>query len=90
MGRRDRDDLGEPIMAQLTVEQRLTSLEEKIAQLSAAIHLPLKPGKYDWLKTVGMFGNDEVMKEIDALALKYREDDRRKARKRRASRQGKR
>lgn len=78
------------MMAQMTVEQRLTKLEEEIAQLAAAIHLPLKPGKYDWLKTVGMFGNDEVMKEIDALALKYREDDRRKARKQHSGRQDKR
>ena len=77
-------------MRQLTVEERLTNVEEKIAQLAAAIHLPRKPGKYDWLKTVGMFGNDEVMKEIDALALKYREDDRKKARKQHSSRPGKR
>lgn len=76
-------------MRQLTVEERLTTVEEKIAQLAAAIHLPLKPGKYDWMKTVGMFGNDPVMKEIDALALKYREDDRKKARKQRSSRRGK-
>ena len=76
-------------MAQMTVEQRLTKLEQQVSQLAAAMH-PQRPGKYDWLSTVGMFGGDEVMKEIENLALKFREDDRKRVRKQRAVRQAKR
>jgi hypothetical protein len=45
-----------------------------------------KPAK-DWKRTVGMFTNDEGMKQLFQEALKIREKDRRQARGRRNSRQ---
>lgn len=39
---------------------------------------PAKAG--DWRSTVGVFSGDEIMKRIDAAALRYREEDRKKAR----------
>jgi hypothetical protein len=38
--------------------------------------------KKDWRSTIGMFGDDEVMKRICDQALAYRERDREKARRR--------
>ena len=74
-------------MSQITVEERLAKLEKQVSQIAAAMQ-PHKPGKYDWISTIGMFGDDEVMKEIDALALEYREEDRERSRKEYAVEQG--
>src|SRR3989442_1195564 len=50
-------------MSDLSVEERLNKLESQVTELMAALKPP-KPGKYDWISTIGMFGNDPVMKEI--------------------------
>ncbi|MFM9966540.1 MAG: hypothetical protein ACKV2Q_35630 [Planctomycetaceae bacterium] len=67
-------------MAEPTVEERLKKLESQVTELMAGLK-PLKPGKYDWINTVGMFGDDPVMKEICDEALKFREVDRERCRK---------
>ncbi len=71
-------------MSQPSLEERVTILEKEVAELKLA----LKKGarQKDWRSTIGMFTGDEVMKQIDAEALKYRENDRRRARRRFAKR----
>jgi hypothetical protein len=64
-----------------------TSLEDRVARLEALVaNLPALAGdgkKKNWRRTLGMFTGDEVMKRIDEQALKYRETDRKKVRRRR-------
>jgi hypothetical protein len=60
-----------------TLEERVTALEEIVAQLlsqSAAT-----AGKKDWRSTLGMFANDPVMREIDAEGHRIRAADRQQA-----------
>ncbi len=71
-------------MATVSLEDRVTRLESLVAKLTTQ---SLKGArKKDWRRTLGMFTGDEVMKRIDAEALKYREADRKKARRRWAKR----
>ena len=67
-------------MAQLTLEELVSALESDVSELKA----PPKQvnRKKNWRRTIGMFTGDEMMKRIDQEALKYREADRRKARRR--------
>jgi hypothetical protein len=67
------------------LEKRLQTLEKEVGRLKAS----LANGKRtkDWRRTVGMFAGDDLMKQIDNEALKLREADRRRARKRFARRQ---
>ena len=67
-------------MKRLTLEERLAALEKQMGELKATIEKIAQPK--DWRRTVGMFTGDEVMKRIDAEALRYREADRAKARRR--------
>ena len=67
-------------MSQRSLEERVAALEREVAELRAA--LANGAPKKDWLSTVGMFTGDEVMKRIEKAAVKYREADRRKARRR--------
>lgn len=67
-------------MSTRSLEQRLAALEQEVAALKEAL---ANGGRVkDWRRVVGMFEGDEVMKRIDELTLKYREDDRKKARRR--------
>lgn len=72
-------------MQNLTLEQRLAALEKRVAEL--ALVLTSGGRVKDWRRTVGMFSGDDVMKQIDAEALKFRERDREKARRKEARRQ---
>jgi hypothetical protein len=67
-------------MSQLTLEQRVTLLEQKIADIES--HAGNGQKKKPWLTTLGMFGDDEGMKEIFDEAMKIREQDRQRARRR--------
>lgn len=67
-------------MSEPTVEERLSKLEAQVSDLVVALN-PTKPGKYDWISTIGMFGNDPIMKEICDEALRLREEDRERCRK---------
>lgn len=67
-------------MAQRTLEQRVTELEQQVAELREVQTNGL-PAK-DWRRTIGMFTGDEGMKEIFDEAMKLRERDRARARRR--------
>jgi hypothetical protein len=66
-------------MATSTLEKRVKTLEQEVAQLKAVVNrgLPTK----DWRRTVGMFTGDEVMKRIDEGARRFREADRARVRR---------
>ncbi len=66
-------------MPQLTLEKRVAALEKQVAELKAAVENGLR--EKDWRCTVGMFSGDEVMKRIDEEGRKWREAERRKARR---------
>ncbi len=65
-----------------TVQQ---SLEERVALLELTVEQLVskklrEPGRDDWRKTIGMFRDDPVMKEIQEEGRKIREADREPAR----------
>jgi hypothetical protein len=66
-------------MAAPTIEQRVAVLEQELSQLKARRH---NGQAKDWRRTVGMFTDDPGMKEVFTEAIKLREADRRKARRR--------
>ena len=67
-------------MSGLTLEQRLAVLEKQMAELKA--QKSNGPAEKPWLRTMGMFAGDQGMKEIFDEALKLREKDRQRARRR--------
>ena len=79
---RDEED---STMPPLTLEQRVAALEEKVAELTA--QQEDGPAKKDWRRTVGMFTDNPGMQELFADAMKIREADRKKARRRPRKRQ---
>jgi hypothetical protein len=72
-------------MTTQTLEDRVAQLERQVADLQAASSRVL-PRKKDWRRTIGMFTGDEGMRELFAEAMKVREADRAKARRREATR----
>ncbi len=75
-------------MARRTLEERVAALERQVAHLQAAV----ANGAYvrDWRRTIGMFTDDPGMQEVFKEAIKIREADRARARRRYAkSRQDK-
>ncbi len=58
----------------MTIEERLTALEEKFDSLARG-ESPIGRRK-DWRRTIGRFDGDPLMEWIDEQALKYREEDR--------------
>ncbi len=66
-------------MAQRTLEERVATLEQQVAELRGALQKVAQP--QDWRSTVGMFSGDEVMKQIDEAGRKIREADRQRARR---------
>jgi len=65
-------------MPSLTLEERVTALEETVARLLS--QSTSAGGKKDWRSTLGMFADDPMMREIDAEGRRIRETDRRQAR----------
>lgn len=66
-------------MSELTLESlaaRVAVLEQQLA----AQRSPAAPRKKDWRRTVGMFGDSEFMKQVDAEGEAIREADRAAAR----------
>ena len=60
-----------------TLEERVAALEETVAQfLSQADAVG---SKKDWRRTLGMFADDSLMKEIDEAGRRIREAGRRQA-----------
>jgi len=67
-------------MPNLTLEQRVTALEQQVAELKAQ---GMNNGENKpWLRVLGIFAGDEGMKEIFDEALKLCEKDRQRARRR--------
>jgi hypothetical protein len=64
-------------MASPTLEERVTALEEAMAQLLSRSTAAV--GKKDWRSTLGMFADDPVMQEIDEEGRRIREADRQQA-----------
>ncbi len=60
------------------LEQRVNDLEKRVSELQAQ---QTKPKKKGWRALIGLSTDDPIMQEAMNLAMKYREDDRRKARK---------
>jgi len=65
-------------MATVSLEERVAALERQVAHLLAQ-QSEGKPVK-DWRSTLGMFSNDDVMKQVTDTALAHREADREAAR----------
>jgi len=66
-------------MPPLSLEQRVAVLERELSELKARRgNARVK----DWRRTVGMFTDNPGMKELFAEAMKLREADRSKARRR--------
>ena len=66
------------------LEQRLAAVEAELAELKRKVAEPKPQG--DCRKTIGMFTDNEGMKEMFQDALKLREADRAKARRSRKPR----
>lgn len=66
-------------MKALTIEQRVAALEQELAELKLQRH---QGREKDWRRTIGVFTDQPEMKELFAEAMKLREADRRKARRR--------
>ncbi len=71
-------------MAQPTVEERVATLESEVAALKSPRAKQRR--QKDWRRTLGMFGDDEVMKRVFDEAMAYREADRERARRKFAKR----
>ena len=67
-----------------TLEERVTALEQQVAELRAAQANGVQPS--DWRRTLGMFTDDPGMQQLFAEALKIREADRQRARRRQTGR----
>ena len=67
-------------MSEMSLEalaKRVEALEKKLAERDAAAASPKK----DWRRVVGMFGDSEFMKQMDADVLAMREAEREAARR---------
>lgn len=62
-------------MAQGSLEDRVTRLEDVIAQIVSRADQAV-PRQKDWRRTAGMFAGDPIMKEIIDEALRRREEER--------------
>jgi hypothetical protein len=60
------------------LEQRLATVEAELAELKRKVEQPSP--RRDWRRTIGMFTDDEGMKEMFRDALKQRQLDRAKTR----------
>jgi len=67
-------------MAQPTLEKRVAALEQQVAELKEAVIKGLRPK--DWRRSIGMFTDDPGMQEVFQEAMKIREADRARARRR--------
>jgi hypothetical protein len=63
-------------MIQASLEKRLTDLESQVAELRA-----ISRQRKDWRRTIGAFTDDPGMQEILKEAMRLREEDRAKARR---------
>lgn len=59
------------LLMEQTLENRVASLEQTLAQLTAKV-LQLTPVKKDWQATLGMLPDDELSREAERLGREYR------------------
>ena len=64
-------------MSNITLEERVTKLEKLVDALMHKAQTPEQ--KKDWRRTVGMFKDDPIMKEIIEEGHRIRKEDRRQA-----------
>jgi hypothetical protein len=67
-------------MTKPNLEERITALEKQVAELKEALANGVRPK--DWRRTIGVFSGAEMMPQVFDEALKYRENDRERARRR--------
>jgi hypothetical protein len=70
------------------LERRVRALESHVAQLQDELRSVRSGREKDWRRTIGAFSDDEGMKEILREAMRLREEDRKKARSKRANKRG--
>jgi hypothetical protein len=63
-------------MLQVSLEERVTRLEQLYEDWFSGQPDRREPGRDDWLKSVGMFARDPMMKEIIDEGRRVREQDR--------------
>ncbi len=73
-------------MQTATLEERVALLERRLDELAQGKSLSSLPPK-DWRRTVGMFRDDPIMKEVIDEALRTREVERAAAREQERSEQ---
>jgi hypothetical protein len=59
-----------------TLEERVAQLEKTTARLLAGSHEP-SAGK--WRQVVGMFGDDELMKQVEEEGRRWRDEENRRS-----------
>ena len=65
-------------MAEATLEERVATLEQLVAQLMRTTATTERPK--DWRRTIDMFDGDPIMQEIIAAGRRLREQDRQQTR----------
>jgi hypothetical protein len=65
-------------MAEATLEERVATLEQLVAQLMHTSERTAR--KKDWRRTIGMFDGDTIVQELLAEGRRLREEDRRQRR----------
>jgi hypothetical protein len=63
----------------MTLDERVTALEQEVARLSSLRRCEAGEPEKDWRSTRGMFAGDDVMKEIIDEGRKIRKHDREQA-----------
>ena len=74
-------------MSRPTLAERVRALEEQVAELLKNAGAPAEAGPTDWRRAIGLFANNDLMKQIDAAGQAWRERDRRQALRTTAGRQ---
>jgi hypothetical protein len=61
-------------MATGTIEERLTAVEQELAQLKQRLHAEASPASLPWWEQIfGTFANSEAHEEATRLGRQYRE-----------------
>ena len=67
-------------MARPTLAERVAASEERVAALLTNAGAPTAENPNDWRRAIGLFPNNELMKQIDAAGQAWRGRDRRRRR----------
>jgi hypothetical protein len=75
-------NIQEAHMSRFTIQQRLETLESEVAQLRDELHAARDQPAKDWRRAVEKYAGDPDLQIVFAEAMKLREADRKRARKR--------